>query len=258
MFLSQEEKALETKKYKRMIVEPCEVCNGTGYITRNKNGYDTSFLCNCLKTVKRNVTLLDWGIPRKFLDDKKWNLQLLQDKSYYESIKSYIENFDDNFQQGRGLFLTGAHGRGKTTTECVIAKSVAMKINPDTFEQHLNYTVGFAMYDDIIKKMLSKNYAEVEMLKTFLYKSNLLIIDNVGNEMGKNEKQFSQRTLEMILRKRDNDCLSTIVSSNYNINEMETEYNIDVKGFLEQNNDIVFVAGDNFRKAQKTDGIGEW
>lgn|SRR5574344_20201 len=251
MFLNSDEYALETKKFKRRIIDVCKKCNGTGFIAANTNGYDTSIVCDCQKLVKRNVHLLDWGMPRKFLDDDKWNINLLKDKPFYDIVNNYINNFIDNYDNGKGLFLTGPHGRGKTTIECVIAKKVSGMINPDTFENKLRFNVGFSMYDDIVKKQFSKNTNEQEIMKFFLYKSDLLIIDNVGNETGKNDNQFSQRLLEMILRKRDNDMLPTIISSNYNIDEIAREYNIDVKDFIIQNDEIVYISGDNHRIQKK-------
>ena len=50
--------------------------------------------------------------------------------------------------------------------------------------------------------------------------------------------------------------LPTIISSNYNINEIETEYNMDVKDFIIQNDEIVYVAGDNHR-TEKYDSFEE-
>lgn len=243
MLLSKEEQELEVKKNRRRFVQTCKKCGGTGFLTRMNNGYEESYPCSCLKVVKRNVKLLDWGVPRKFLNDK-WNMDFLKEKPYYQDIKNYIDNFQENYDNGKGLFLYGPQGRGKTTVESIIAKEVAMMVNPDTFSKKQTFNVAFAMYDDIVKKQFDK---EQSQLKNFLYKSDLLIIDNVGNETGKNEKQFSQRILEMILRKRDNDCLPTILSSNYNIDEMATEYNNDVRDFILQNDKLVSVLGDNHR-----------
>lgn len=243
MLLSKEEQELEVKKNRRRFVQTCKKCGGTGFLTRMNNGYEESYPCSCLKVVKRNVKLLDWGVPRKFLNDK-WNMDFLKEKPYYQDIKNYIDNFQENYDNGKGLFLYGPQGRGKTTVESIIAKEVAMMVNPDTFSKKQTFNVAFAMYDDIVKKQFDK---EQSQLKYFLYKSDLLIIDNVGNETGKNEKQFSQRILEMILRKRDNDCLPTILSSNYNIDEMATEYNNDVRDFILQNDKLVSVLGDNHR-----------
>lgn len=243
MLLSKEEQELEVKKNRRRFVQTCKKCGGTGFLTRMNNGYEESYPCSCLKVVKRNVKLLDWGVPRKFLNDK-WNMDFLKEKPYYQDIKNYIDNFQENYDNGKGLFLYGPQGRGKTTVESIIAKEVVMMVNPDTFSKKQTFNVAFAMYDDIVKKQFDK---EQNQLKYFLYKSDLLIIDNVGNETGKNEKQFSQRILEMILRKRDNDCLPTILSSNYNIDEMATEYNNDVRDFILQNDKLVSVLGDNHR-----------
>ena len=243
MLLSKEEQELEVKKNRRRFVQTCKKCGGTGFLTRMNNGYEESYPCSCLKVVKRNVKLLDWGVPRKFLNDK-WNMDFLKEKPYYQDIKNYIDNFQENYDNGKGLFLYGPQGRGKTTVESIIAKEVVMMVNPDTFSKKQTFNVAFAMYDDIVKKQFDK---EQSQLKYFLYKSDLLIIDNVGNETGKNEKQFSQRILEMILRKRDNDCLPTILSSNYNIDEMATEYNNDVRDFMLQNDKLVSVLGDNHR-----------
>ena len=243
MLLSKEEQELEVKKNRRRFVQTCKKCSGTGFLTRMNNGYEESYPCSCLKVVKRNVKLLDWGVPRKFLNDK-WNMDFLKEKPYYQDIKNYIDNFKGNYDNGKGLFLYGPQGRGKTTVESIIAKEVVMMVNPDTFSKKQTFNVAFAMYDDIVKKQFDK---EQSQLKYFLYKSDLLIIDNVGNETGKNEKQFSQRILEMILRKRDNDCLPTILSSNYNIDEMATEYNNDVRDFILQNDKLVSVLGDNHR-----------
>lgn len=243
MLLSKEEQELEIKKNRRRFVQTCKKCGGTGFLTRMNNGYEESYPCSCLKVVKRNVKLLDWGVPRKFLNDK-WNMDFLKEKPYYQDIKNYIDNFQENYDNGKGLFLYGPQGRGKTTVESIIAKEVVMMVNPDTFSKKQTFNVAFAMYDDIVKKQFDK---EQSQLKYFLYKSDLLIIDNVGNETGKNEKQFSQRILEMILRKRDNDCLPTILSSNYNIDEMATEYNNDVRDFILQNDKLVSVLGDNHR-----------
>jgi len=250
MLLTKEEKDLEEQKNRRRIVDKCELCHGTGFISKvDEHGYEQSYPCSCIKKVKRNVKLLDWGIPRKFLSDK-WDLEFIKEKNFYEPVKNYIDNFQDNYDEGRGLFLYGPQGRGKTTIESIIAKHVVEKINPDSFKKRSTFNVAFAMYDDLVKCQFDK--ANQDKMKIFIYKSDLLIIDNVGNEVGKNDNQFSQRFLEMILRKRDNDCLPTIISSNYTIDEMGKEYNNDIRDFLIQNNEIISVLGDNHRTENYT------
>ena len=246
MFLSLEEQKLELQKNKRRIVANCTICKGTGFVTKtNEKGDSMSFVCDCMKKVERNVRLLDGGFPRKFLDDDKWSLELIEGRSYYKPVKKYIDNFLYYYDNGTGLFLHGQQGRGKTTIECIIAKAVVDMINPDSFDKKEKFRVAFSMYDDILRGMIEQSTKD--LYNNLVYKSDLLIIDNVGNEFGRNEKQYSQRTLEMILRKRDNDCLPTIISTNYNIDEIEEKYNKDIKEFILQNDKPIFFPGNNYR-----------
>lgn len=131
MFLSDKEKELEERKNRRRITDKCPLCKGRGTIISEDEKFKQ---CSCVKNVYRNVRLLDWGFPRKFLQEK-WSLELIKDRPYYEKIKKYIDNFIDNYDEGIGIFLYGSQGRGKTTIECIIAKSICSKINPDSFEQ---------------------------------------------------------------------------------------------------------------------------
>ena len=160
MLLSKEEQELEVKKNRRRFVQTCKKCGGTGFLTRMNNGYEESYPCSCLKVVKRNVKLLDWGVPRKFLNDK-WNMDFLKEKPYYQDIKNYIDNFQENYDNGKGLFLYGPQGRGKTTVESIIAKEVVMMVNPDTFSKKQTFNVAFAMYDDIVKKQFDKEQSQL-------------------------------------------------------------------------------------------------
>ena len=77
---------------------------------------------------------------------------------------------------------------------------------------------------------------------------DLLIIDNLGNEAGRNkESQFAQRILEMTLRKRHNNLLPTVITTNYELDEIEKMYNKDVHDFLIQNNEDIFFSDENHR-----------
>lgn len=249
MLLTKEELELERHKLTRRIMGKCTVCNGTGYVHKqDERGNEISYVCECKKNVETNVRLRDYGVPLKFLNPK-WNMEMLKDKSYYEDIRDYIDNFLEYYDEGKGLFLFGPQGRGKTTIECIVAKEIAKKVNPDTFNPKRRFTVGFMMFDDIVKSQFDKENKEA--VNKLIYKTDLLIIDNLGNEQGRNENQFAQRILEMILRKRDNDTLPTIVSTNYNLDEMGTEYNKDIKDFLTQNNVCVYFAGNNYRTEVK-------
>jgi DNA replication protein DnaC len=196
--------------------------------------------------VERNINLLDWGFPRKFLD-AKWNINLIKNEVYYPQIEKYMKDFDDNYLNGRGLFLYGSEGRGKTTISCIIAKYAASKMNPYSFEKKTKFTAAYSQLDSIMSLILN------DRIKGSLFISypDLLIIDNIGEEFGRNENKFSQRTLDNIIRQRDNDKKPLILCSKYNISDIEIEYSKEVKEFIEYNNEIVEVSGINHRIIEK-------
>jgi len=239
MLLSEEELKIEERRLNNIIKHNCKKCNGKGYILKENDDYQLSEECECIKKIKRNLNLLDWGVPKKFIQDE-WE-EKLKNKSYYPRVKNYFDNFKENYRNNRGIFFHGPHGRGKTTAECVIAKHVSAMYNEDTLKC---FTVAFALFSDIIKMSFDM---EKNKLNQFLYKSDLLIIDNIGNENGKNDNRFSQRFLENIIRKRDNDCKPLILSSNYDMKEMKENYGEDVHDFIISNNEIIKILGENHR-----------
>lgn len=250
MLLDANELEDERIRWSAIITDNCSTCGGRGYtVAQDDDGGLLSHVCRCKLEVDRNVRLVDWGVPRKFMGDQ-WSLDLLKGKSYLETIVNYVDNFDENYVNGRGLLLTGPHGRGKSMISSIVAKLVAVKHNktgrPNNGQPPF-YRVAFIIFNDAVALQLDKDPAAQRKLSTILYKTDLLVVDNVGNEVGKNENRFSQRMLEMILRKRDNDCLPTIISSNYSLEELAHEYNEDVHDFLVQNNDVIYVTGDNHR-----------
>lgn len=241
MFLNNTELEDERRRWTALLVTNCPVCHGKGF-TLNEN--EQAKVCQCRRMVDRNVRLVDMGMPRKFLD-KRWSTKLLQDKPYGAKIMAYIDAFaNGGYQQGRGLLLTGPHGRGKTTVACVVGKRVAAQAHPWR-EPCGPFNVGFAMFDDMVRwQFTDTKKAQLEAM----VKTDLLIIDNVGDETAKGtEKRTAERLLEMIIRRRDNACLPLIISTNYTEDELAKEYSADVRDFLLQNCEVVFVAGDNHR-----------
>ncbi|MNY24599.1 DNA replication protein DnaC [compost metagenome] len=85
-----------------------------------------------------------------------------------------------------------------------------------------------------------------ELMSRIISKSDLLIIDNIGSETG--SKEYNTKLLEFVLRKRDNDNVPTIISSNYTPEQLKQAYSDTVHDFVKQNFNYVLVQGENFRK----------
>jgi len=246
MFMTKEEREKFSKRLRGDLVLNCPKCHGTGFITKlveDERGIKTemSSHCSCVKKVEEKLRLLDAGLTYESI--RNWNVDKLKDKHYFSKIRNYIDNFNNNYAEGKGLFIHGRQGIGKTTVSCVIATEVS-KIKP-YFEQD-RYSIGFIMFADVIENSFDEK--KKVLTQDLLFNSDLLILDNLGNEAGRNkDSQYAQRILEMILRKRHNKLLPTIITTNYELEEIEEMYNKDIHDFLIQNNDDIFFSDDNHR-----------
>jgi DNA replication protein DnaC len=250
MFLSKDQFEEEVNRWENRLVKSCPICKGEGAVP-SPTGYK---MCSCKEKSWRNSTLVSWGIPRKYLNEA-WSWENCTPQEFVKRCKSYAENFTTNYFSGRGVYLYGSQGRGKSTMEALIAREVAMQINPDT-KRH--FKVAFAIYEDIVQlSHLSRQDKSAKYrLDTLINTPELLIIDNVGSETGLgSESKHSTRLLEFILRKRDNNGTPTIISSNFTPEELTKHYSDTVHDFVEQNCDLISVTGNNFRKRNDVQGI---
>jgi DNA replication protein DnaC len=254
MFLSKEEREKYRKRLRGDLVLHCPKCNGTGFISKtDEKGFVTSTHWSCTKEVEAKLKLLDAGITYESI--RNWNMDKIQGKHYFKKIQDYIINFNDNYSMGKGLFIHGRQGIGKTTVSCIIAEEIS-KIKP-YFEQN-EYSVGFIMFADVVDSTFDEQ--RKRQVENFLMNVDLLIIDNLGNEAGrKSESQFTQRILEMTLRKRHNKLLPTVITTNYELNEIEKMYNKDIHDFLIQNNEEIFFSDENHRTTieEKNDDVDD-
>jgi len=250
MFLSKEQYDEEVNKWENRLVKNCPICKGEGAVP-SPTGYR---MCSCKQRAWRNSTLVLWGIPRKYLNEN-WSWENCTPQGFINKCKVYAQNFETNYYDGRGMYLYGCQGRGKSTMEALIARDVATQINKDTNKY---FKVAFAIYEDIVQlSHLSRQDKNAKYkLDSLINEPELLIIDNVGSETGLgNESKYSTRLLEFILRKRDNNGTPTIISSNFTPEELVTHYSDTVHDFITQNCELITVAGDNFRKKPDVKGI---
>lgn len=250
MLYNEEELNAEIKRWENRLVKNCKICNGTGMIQENKD--ELAKMCSCMKQSLLNAHLVAAGIPRKFLGSS-WDWDGFKNhKDAANKVKKYVEEFENNYFTGRGLYLYGQQGRGKTMLEALAAKDISLKINPDTEKQ---YKVAFIIFEELVQLShdARSNYSARQKLNTIITKPDLLILDNLGSETGhKSDTGYVSKFLEFILRKRNNDCLPTIISSNYTPEQLKEAYTDIIYQFVEENFELVAVTGDNWRLIRGT------
>jgi DNA replication protein DnaC len=243
MFFTPEQREKEMKRWENRLIEPCLLCKGEGSITTERG---TAKMCECTRQAHINTELASCGLPSKYL---QWTWDMCEEKDFVKECKEYANNFVENYLIGKGLYLEGSQGRGKSTMEVLIAKEAAAMINPDT-KQH--FKVAFSIYEDMVQlshKGRQGDRAASYKLEKLIDEPDLLIIDNIGSETGfGNDTKYTTKLLEYILRKRDNAEKSTIISSNFNSGELEEKYSDTIYQFVDLNCDIIMVTGENNRR----------
>lgn len=245
MIYNNEEKQKEIKRWENRLVKNCKICKGTGSIEKGKDEPGT--MCGCMQTVFLNAHLVASGVPRKFLNSS-WDWEgFKNNKDTMKKVKDYSDNFVEKYMEGRGLYLYGQQGRGKSMLEAMAARDIAFQINPDNNKR---FKVAFIIFEELVQLSHESrvNYQSKVKMNRIIAEPDLLIIDNLGSETGqKSETGHVPRFLEFILRKRNNDCLPTIISSNYTPEQLNVEYTDTIHQFVEENFDLVSVGGDNWR-----------
>lgn len=246
LLFSDEQYRDELIRWENRLVKQCKICLGEGSIP-TKDGTNRATMCSCFKEAHLNAKLVSCGVPRKYVTNK-WTWEGCVQEQFVKQCKDYSDSFEENYFDGKGLYLFGALGRGKSTMESLIARDIAEKINPDTGSQ---FTVAFRIYEDIVqlKRQTHNDKSALYRFNKLVNRPDLLIIDNIGSEVGfGSDTGYTTKLLEYILRMRDNLCLPTIISSNLTPEELYDVYSDTIGDFIVENYKLISVTGDNHRK----------
>ena len=107
------------------------VCDGSGWIMGPE---ETARPCECRKRriEKARVTGLRGSLPKRYRGvsfDRPPVSDMAQadpgTRSVVAAVRGYCSSIDENLDAGKGLWLTGDTGTGKTTLAMLVAKSVS-------------------------------------------------------------------------------------------------------------------------------------
>lgn len=153
------------------------------------------------------------AIPKRFLTRTLDNYTANGEgeKIALSAVTRYVENWQQNKENGASLIFTGNPGTGKTH----LAVGIARKIMESS---------GTAMYTRVteIAQSIKETYSgngktERQVIRSFA-NPDLLIIDEVGRQFGTDaEKMY----LFEVINARYEECKPTILISNLNINQLK-------------------------------------
>lgn len=201
---------LETKYF-------CPLCHDTGF-------YE-SRLCSCNIELVKKLAFEEAGktSPLKFCRFEDFKLDYYSDKSdggpspremmsgIFKFCKDYADNFDG---APANVLMRGETGLGKSHLSLSIAGEVISK----------GFTCFYNSAQNIFNELQKERFGKSDtsgQYEAMVLECDLLVIDDLGAEFS---TQFTNAALYNIINTRINSALSTIISTNLNMKELEERY----------------------------------
>lgn len=219
----------------------CLKCNDTGYVNNQK--------CNCfiqqlINDLYNDSNLLNFNEQNFnnfnlniFSDevDKKYGISPRDNiKNIQKEAKNFIKNFNSSKQ--KNLFLFGPTGLGKTYLSSCIANEL-LKMQKTVLYQTAPILINSLIDEKINNKGNNKIYNEV-------FKVDLLIIDDLGVEFT-NSMRFEE--LFTIINTRLINSKKTIISTNLNLDELQSKYDDRIVSRIIANYSLQKFIGEDIR-----------
>lgn len=201
------------QKKEKLSSLPCDVLDasrlyrvGNGYIYEDPKGYEFYLSDNKVTQEETEFRRIRSMMPFEFLDctgaDFDWNIYKTDASQQKALMSSYIVNFEKFREKGMGLYIySGVKGSGKTMLSCCLLNEIGKR-----------YTVGtkFCNVLDFLE-MTKKGYSGGDKDVAALYDASLLVLDDIGVQMG---KEWVDTVLYRLVNSRYTNRLPTIYTSN--------------------------------------------
>lgn len=170
--------------------------------------------CKYQKELEKEKALKEASLNE--LENASFKNLITDDKNRIPVIK-WLKDYYDRYEKVnklKGLFLHGSFGSGKTYLIAALLNELKSKKNAE---------VEIVYFPELLRS-LKEDFSQVEGKLQYLQTVDILLIDDIGAEnvtaWGRDE------ILGTILQYRMNHCLTTFLTSNLNINELERHLSI--------------------------------
>jgi predicted ATPase len=228
----------------------CRGVNSKTFLWRDDRGQVVTYDCNCIEQWVLNRYLTYNGIPLNY-QQIGWPLLGPQvDSSAVKRLKAYIDsdNLAYNVRTGRGLYVHGPMGVGKTTM-CIL---VLKRLLAEGYSGH--FTTFLELKDAYMDKW--KDEEKRAWYDQKIRNSQVLVIDDIGRERDFAPEIFLD-ALESLMRYRTGALLPTIITTNQTPDEFRTKYRAHVASLLSERTDEVAVYGADWRPKMLSEGAQE-
>lgn len=214
-------------KVKKQIISNCSKCRGLDYKCSCLDDFRLEF-----KKVKANIA----AKYRSFTLDQITHPETIEVRA---RVAEYLENLETNLENGHGLFLYGSTGLAKTGIASIVLMEAIKKGRSGyftTLDQCVDLYAGGWKDED--KKVL---YQEL------ILDSDVLVLDEVGNEARTNNN-LTSNCLNDVVRRRANNLQTTIMTSNLYFKKVRDVYGDEVYSILNECTTPLEFNGTDFRQ----------
>lgn len=155
----------------------------------------------------------DAGIKKKFL---KNSFSTFQDVTEEQTLlmhfaMEYTKHFDEHAKTGKGLYICGGNGIGKTHIAVATAKAVLKK------DYSVIFKTSIGLMEEIKKRFKASDDSEYEVIQAYK-DADLLVIDDIGQEQ---QTEWSVSILFSIINDRYENEKPVVFTSNYTPDELK-------------------------------------
>lgn len=187
-------------------------------------------------------SLIMMGVPKKFCN--KTLKDFIEYKGVIEAkrfVRDYINNIEENLNNGRGIFFCGSNGVGKSFLSCIILKEAyrhRYSCRRVTFSQYISaYTESWGAKKserDVVEQDLLDKYKGVEFL----------VLEEIGKEI---DSKIAKPILEDLLRHREEHGLTTIICCNLDLPDFKEHYENSIVSLIRGNQTIIRITAEDRR-----------
>lgn len=243
---------LDSKEFKKLqkIREKCAHCNGTGYVEKKKkNGSIHLSDCSCIQTISYELKMIEANIPKKY---RHWTFNQLDkkvikdNKKSIEKIKNYINDLEDNINNGTGLWFHAPTGLAKSSLICNILKKA--------IDRGFTPYFGRASHFVTLKFEVARNNADAKDILNHIFDSvNILAIEELDKVyLSKDMESFQRELFYELLSDLYDAKIALLVSSNKLRNEVEANFPMFIRDRFRYLEDIPLFGISGRKKLTKT------